>query len=64
MAKMKILSDYTFKKGVHDDDSLYQHMRDLNHITEKPLKDNGDVDELSYQTVVNKKIRIVVYVES
>ena len=43
MAKMKKFCEYTFKKGEHADDDLYQHMRDLNlAILSKPKDENGN----------------------
>ena len=64
MARMKKFCEYTFKKGEHPDDELYQHMRDLNlGILSKPKDENGNEDDWSYNSVLSKKISIVVYVE-
>lgn len=60
---MKKIYDQTFPKGSVDDDQLYQHIRELNEFSEKPKDEQGNTDELSYQTLLKKKIRIVVYVE-
>jgi hypothetical protein len=65
MAKMKKFTEYTFDKGEHTDDELYQHMRDLNlGILTKPKDEEGNEDDWSYNSVLSKKIRIVIYVES
>jgi len=61
---MTKLCEYTFEKGEHADDELYEHMRDLNHgILSKPKDENGNEDDWSYNSILAKKIRIVVYVE-
>ena len=65
---MEKIYDETFKKGVHADDDLYAVMRLLNPISHKPDIEeselvNGDVGDTSYYTILDKKIRIVLYVE-
>ena len=64
MPKITKIYDTTFKAGTVDDDHLYQHMRELNEYMSKPLDENGDEDELSYESVLHKKIRIVVYLDA
>jgi hypothetical protein len=63
MAKMIKTYEQTFKKGEHDDDQLYQIMRELTRISSKPLKENGEVNEFSYSTILHKKVKMILYVE-
>lgn len=68
MAKMTKIFDETYKKGAITDDDMYRCMNELNPITHKPTDEdsdlvNGDVGDMSYMTIVDKKFRIVVYVE-
>lgn len=71
---MKKLSEFIFKKGIYQDDSIYQIMTELNAFTHKPDPTNpedvklfeGIVDECSedsYYTVVDKKFKLVLFVE-
>lgn len=68
MGKLKKIYDHTFTKGVHDEDQLYEHMRRITEISHKPTDQdsamvNGDVGDFSYSTILEKKIRIVLYIE-
>lgn len=65
---MKKIYDKTFKKGVQSDDDLNRVIRLLNPISHKPTEDeselvNDDIGDLSYYTILDKKVRIVLYVE-
>jgi hypothetical protein len=65
---MKKIYDETFKKGVYSDDELNEVGRLLNPISHKPTEKeselvNGDIGDFSYLTILDKKIRIVLYVE-
>ncbi len=65
---MKKIYDETFKKGVYSDDDLNIVGRLLNPISHKPNEEelelvNGDIGDFSYFTVLDKKIRIVLYVD-
>ena len=65
---MKKIYDETLKEGVYTDDDLYAVMRLLNPISHKPSTEeselvNGDVGDTSYCTILDRKIRIVLYVE-
>lgn len=68
MAKMKKVFDRTYKKGAHSDDSVTDAERSLLPISHKPTNDesdlvNGNIGELSYYTIYDKRFRIVVYIE-
>jgi len=65
---MKKKFDQTFEKGAVYDDDIMQIIREINHISHKPTEEEkgivaGDVGELSYYTILRKKIRLVLYVE-
>ena len=65
---LKKAYDETFIKGVIDEDQLNDHLKILNSISHKPTEDesdlvNGDIGDLSYSVILEKKVRIVVYVE-
>ena len=65
---MEKIYDETLKKGVYADDDLYAVMRLLNPISHKPRIEeselvNGDVGDTSYYTILDRKIRIILYVE-
>ena len=65
---MKKIYDETFKKGVQSDDQLNEVIKLLNPISHKPTSEeseivNGDIGDWSYFTILDKKIRIILYVE-
>ena len=65
---MKKIYDETFNKGVYSDDDINEVIRKLNPISHKPTEEeseiaNDDIGDWSYLTVLEKRIRIVLYVE-
>jgi hypothetical protein len=65
---MDKIYDETFKAGVYSDDDINAIMRVLTSITHKPSESesglvNGDTGDFSYYTIIEKKIRIVLYAE-
>ena len=65
---MTKIYDETFKKGVQSDDDLNTVIRLLNPISHKPTEKeaelvNDDIGDWSYYTILDKKVRIVLYVE-
>lgn len=68
MGKLKKVYDKTFSKGPHQDDSIDTAMHVLNPISHKPTEHEydlvcGDIGDMSYYTIFDKKFRIVVYIE-
>jgi hypothetical protein len=67
-SSMTKVFDETYTKGAVTDDEMYRCMAELNSFTHKPTEDEQDLvgtdfGEMSYQTIVDKDFRIVVYVE-
>lgn len=65
---MKKVFDKTFKKGVHSDDSVGEAEKTLVAISHKPTEQesklvNGDIGDMSYYCIYEKKFRIIVYIE-
>ncbi len=68
MGKMNKVYDETFKKGAAYDDSLDGGMRKIATVSHKPTDEEsdlvgGDVGDMSYYSVLEKKVRIVIYIE-
>ena len=68
MGKLKKVFDQTYAKGVVNDDCVTAALYPLNHVSHKPYDTeselvNGDVGDMSYYTIYDKKFRIVVYIE-
>lgn len=62
MAMKKVYSE-TFERGLHDDDALYHIIRELNSVSSKPLFEHDETDDMSYYTLLHKKVKMILYVE-
>ncbi len=68
MGKLLKVYDEIFKKGVTDEDNLMLVQRLIGNVSHKPTEEeselvNGDVGAFSYSCILEKKIRIVLYIE-
>lgn len=68
MGKLIKMYDETFNKGAHSDDSLDEIGRIIAGVSHKPTQNesklvNGDIGDMSYYSILDKKIRIVLYIE-
>lgn len=68
MGKMKKIYEETFAKGIYEDDSLNAVCNYIVAVSHKPTEEDselamGDIGELSYLSVLEKKIKVVLYIE-
>ena len=64
---MKKIYDVTFDKGAVYDDDMNECITALNPYSHKPTKEesklvDGDIGDFSYYTIMEKKVRIIVYI--